>query len=71
MKNIKLFGPSVEQTKVSKKFSDILNNEFDEKSKSKKIDYILKLSSQIKKELKISEKFIKKNLEKELKNNII
>ena len=71
MKNIKPFGPSVGKTKVSKKFFDILNKEFDEKSKSKKIDYSSKLSSQIKKELKISEKFIKKNLEKELKNSII
>ena len=71
MKNIKPFGPSVGKTKVSKKFLNILNKEFDEKSKSKKIDYSSKLSSQIKKELKISEKFIKKNLEKELKNSII
>ena len=37
---------------------------------SKKIDYSAKLASQIKKELKISNSFIKKNLEKELKNNI-
>ena len=49
----------------------MLNKEFDTKSKSKKIDYSSKLASQIKKELKISETFIKKNLEKELKNNII
>ena len=71
MKNIKPFGPTIGKTKVSKKFFDILNKEFDTKSKSKKIDYSSKLASQIKKEIKISEKFIKKNLEKELKGNII
>ena len=71
MKNIKPFGPSIGKTKISKKFFDVLNKEFDTKSKSKKIDYSSKLASQIKKELKISETFIKKNLEKELKNYII
>ena len=71
MKNIRPFGPSIGKTKISKKFFDVLNKEFDTKSKSKKIDYSSKLVSQIKKELKISETFIKKNLEKELKNNII
>jgi len=71
MKNIKPFGPSIGKTKISKKFFDILNKEFDEKSKSKKIDYSSKLASQIKKELKISDKFTKKYLDKELKKNII
>ena len=71
MKNIKPFGPSIGKTKLSKKFLDILNKEFDNKSKLKKIDYSSKLASQINKELKISEKFVKKYLEKELKTNII
>ena len=71
MKNIKPFGPSIGKTKISKKFFDLLNKEFDEKSKSRKIDYSSKLASQIKKELKISDKFIKKHLDKELKKNII
>jgi len=71
MKNIKPFGPSIGKARVSKKFLDILNKEFDEKSKSKKIDYSSKLASQIKKELKISDKFTKKYLDKELKKNII
>ena len=66
MKNIKPFGPSIGKTKISKKFSDKLNNEFDIKSNSKKIDYSSKLASQIKNELKISNSFIKKYLEKEL-----
>jgi len=70
MKNIKPFGPSIGKTKISKKTFEILNKEFDSKSKSKKIDYSSKLASQIKKELKISDSFIKKNLEKELKINI-
>ena len=71
MKNIKPFGPSIGKTKISKKFFDILNKEFDKKSKSKKIDYSSKLASQIKKELKISDKFTKKYLDHELKKNII
>jgi len=70
MKNIKPFGPSIGKTKISKKFSDKLNNEFDSKSNSKKVDYSSKLASQIKNELRISNNFIKKNLEKELKKNI-
>jgi uncharacterized protein (TIGR02466 family) len=70
MKIIKPFGPSIGKTKISKKFFDKLNKEFDKKSKLKKIDYSSKLASQINKELKISNKFIKKNLEKELKKSI-
>ena len=70
MKNIKPFGPSIGRSKISKKFYDKLNNEFDIKSNSKKIDYSSKLASQIKNELKISNNFIKKNLEKELIQNI-
>ena len=71
MKNIKPFGPSIGKARISNKFFDILNKEFDEKSKSKKIDYSSKLASQIKKELKISDKFTKKYLDYELKKNII
>ena len=70
MKNIKPFGPSIGKTIISKKFFDKLNKEFDTKSKSKKTDYSSKLASQIKKELRISNSFVKKNLEKELKDNI-
>ena len=70
MKNIKPFGPSIGKTKISKKFYDKLNNEFDIKSNSKKIDYSSKLASQIKNEIKISKNFIKKNLERELIKNI-
>ena len=70
MQNIKPFGPTIGKTKISKKFSDKLNNEFDNKSNVKKVDYSSKLASQIKNELKISDNFIKKNLEKELKKSI-
>jgi uncharacterized protein (TIGR02466 family) len=70
MKNIKPFGPSIGKTKISNKLFYKLNREFDTKSKSKKIDYSSKLASQIKNELKISDKYIKKNLEKELKASI-
>ena len=70
MKNIKPFGPSIGKTKISKKFSDKLNNEFNIKSNSKKIDYSSKLASQIKNEVKISNSFIKNYLEKELIKNI-
>ena len=70
MKNIKPFGPSIGKTKISNNFFDKLNKEFDTKSKLKKVDYSSKLASQIKNEIKISNKFIKQNLEKELKINI-
>ena len=70
MKNIRPFGPSIGINKISKKFLDVLNKEFDSNSKSKKKDYSSKLASQIKNELKISNNFIKKNLEKELITNI-
>ena len=70
MKNIKPFGPSIGKTKISKRFINKLNEEFDKKSNNKKIDYSSKLASQIKNEIKISNKFIKKYLFKELKINI-
>ena len=70
MKNIKPFGPSIGKTKISKKFLDILNKEIDNKVLTKNNDYSSKLASQIKKEIKISNNFIKKNFEKELKKNI-
>ena len=70
MKNLKPFGPTIGKTKISKKFFDKLNKEFDKKSKFKKIDYSSKLASQIQKELKISNQFVKKNLIFELKKNI-
>ena len=70
MKNIKPFGPSIGKTKISKKFLNTLNKEIDNKVLTKKNDYSSKLASQIKKEIKISNNFIKKNLEREIKKNI-
>ena len=70
MKNIKPFGPSIGKTKISKKFLVILNKEIDNKDLTKKNDYSSKLASQIKKEVKISNNFIKNNLEREIKKSI-
>ena len=70
MKNIKPFGPSLGKTKISKKFLNTLNKEIDNKVLTKNNDYSSKLASQIKKEIKISSNFIKKNLEREIKKNI-
>ena len=70
MKNIKPFGPSIGKTKISKKFLNTLNKEIDNKVLTKKNDYSSKLASQIKKEIKISNNFIKKNLEREINKNI-
>ena len=70
MKNIKPFGPSIGKTKISKKFLNLLNKETDNKVLTKYNDYSSKLASQIQKEIKISNNFIKKNLEKEIKKNI-
>ena len=70
MKNIKPFGPSIGKGKISKKFLYFLNKEIDNKVLTKNNDYSSKLASQIKKEIKISNNFIKKNLEREIKKNI-
>ena len=70
MKNIKPFGPSIGKTKISKRFLNKLNEEFDKKSDFKKTDYSSELASQIKNEIKISNNFIKKYLLKELRKNI-
>ena len=67
MKNIKPFGPTIGKTKISNEFFNKLNKEFDSKSNSKKVDYSSKLASQIKNEIKISNNFIKRNLEKEIR----
>ena len=71
MKNIRPFGPSIGKTKITKRFLNVLNKEFDSRSRYKKIDYSSELASQIKKELKISKNFIKKNLTREIKINVI
>ena len=70
MKVIKPFGPTIGKAKISKRFLAVLNKEIDNKVLTKNNDYSAKLASQIKKEIKISNSFLKKNLEKELKRNI-
>jgi len=70
MKNIKPFGPSIGQSKVSKKFINKLNNEFDLKVKNRFKDYSSKLASQIKNEVKFNNTFVDKYLSKEIKRNI-
>ena len=70
MKNIKPFGPSIGKAKISKNFMKKLNNEFDLKSKIKKIDYSSKLTSQIKNEIKFNKKFVKKHLHAEIEKSI-
>jgi len=70
MKNFKPFGPSIGKTRISKKFIDKLNREFDGKSNSKKRDYSSKLASQIQNEVNFSNKYIKKNYSSYLKKII-
>ena len=70
MKNFKPFGPSIGKTRISKKFIDKLNREFDGKSNSKKRDYSSKLASQIQNEVNFSNKYIEKNYSSYLKKII-
>ena len=70
MRNIKPFGPSIGKTKISKTLIKKLNEEFDSKSSTRKIDYSSKLASQIKNEIKLNRNFVNKYLLKELEKNI-
>jgi len=70
MKNLKPFGPSIGKTKISKKFIDKFNEEFDGVSKSKKNDYSSKLASQIHNEVNFSKKYVEKNYSSYLKKII-
>jgi uncharacterized protein (TIGR02466 family) len=70
MKNFKPFGPSIGKTRISKKFIDKLNREFDGKSNYKKRDYSSKLASQIQNEVNFSNKYIEKNYSSYLKKII-
>ena len=70
MKNIKPFGPSIGRCKLTKKFINKLNSEFDLKLNSKLKDYSSKLASQIQNEFKLSKVFVEKYLSKEIKKNI-
>ena len=70
MKNIKPFGPSIGRSKVSKKFIEKLNDEFDLKVKNNLKDYSSQLASQIKNEVKFNNTFVNKYFSKEIKRNI-
>jgi len=70
MKSFKPFGPSLGKGKLSKNIIRTINNQIDKSIINKKNDYSSKLVSQIKSEIKISNNFIKKNLSKELIQNI-
>ena len=70
MKSFKPFGPSLGKGKLSKNIIKVINNEIDKTIINKKNDYSSKLVSQIKNEIKFSNNFIKKNLSKELIQNI-
>ena len=67
---LKPFGPSIGKTKISKKFIDKFNKEFDGISKSKKNDYSSKLASQIQNEVNFSRKYVEKNYSSYLKKII-
>ena len=70
MKTFRAFGPTLGKGKLSKKILKIINNHVDKTVISKKNDYSSKLVSQIKDEVKLNNAFIKKNLSKELIQNI-
>jgi len=70
MKIFRAFGPTIGKGKLSKEVIKKINNFIDNTTVSKKNDYSSKLSSQIKDEIKLSNIFIKKNLTKQLIENI-
>ena len=70
MKTFRAFGPTLGKGKLSKKILKVINNHVDKTVISKKNDYSSKLVSQIKDEVKLNNAFIKKNLSKELIQNI-
>ena len=70
MKSFKPFGPFLGKGKLSKKFIKCINDKINKSTVNKKNDYSSKLASQIKNEIKLSNKFIQKNSSKELIKNI-
>ena len=74
MKILSPFGPKLGKIKIPTKIISLLNKEVDKiiknKSKTKKSDYSNKVVGQVYQEIKISKKFINKNLKKFIKNNI-
>ena len=70
MKTFRAFGPTIGESKLSKKIIKSINEYVDGITISKRNDYSSKLASQIKNEIKLSSIFIKKNISKELIRNI-
>ena len=74
MKILSPFGPKLGKIKIPTKIISLLNKEVDKiiknKSKTKKSDYSNKVVGQVYQEIKISKKFINRNLKKFIKNNI-
>ena len=74
MKVLSPFGPKVAIIKIPKKIINKMNKEVENilvnKNRLKKSDYSAKLVGQVKQEISLSPKFIKKNLLKFIGNNI-
>ena len=74
MKILSPFGPKLGKIKIPTKIVSLLNKEVDKiiknNSKTKKSDYSNKVVGQVYQEIKISKKFINRNLKKFIKNNI-
>ena len=70
MKTFRAFGPTIGKGKLSNKFINLINLQIEKSVISKKNDYSSKLASQIKNELRLSSSFVRKNLSKELIQNI-
>ena len=70
MKTFRAFGPTIGESKLSKKIIQNINEYVDGITISKRNDYSSKLASQIKNEIKLSSIFIKKKISKELIRNI-
>ena len=74
MKVLSPFGPKIAIVKIPKKIINNINSEVDkiigDKKRLKKSDYSKKLVGQVMQEIKLDNKFIKKNLLKFVKDNI-
>tara|TARA_Y100001958_G_scaffold6418_1_gene3957 strand:- start:7 stop:615 length:609 start_codon:yes stop_codon:yes gene_type:complete len=74
MKILNPFGPKIAVIKIPKKIINSINNEVDKiisnKSRLKKSDYSSNLVGQVKQEIKLSNKFVKKFLLRFIKLNI-
>ena len=74
MKVLSPFGPKIAIVKIPKKIVNNINEEVDkiigDKKRSRKNDYSKKLVGQVMQEIKLDNKFIKKNFLKFIKDNI-